>query len=1740
MAVDDGYISDSDPISKSVKVFRLLCLPSDGSDDDTDSVPRRSENSNSIVFPHTRPPANGHEIGLENGHGNGEDHSVNQGDSTLNTSTTDEPVLTTEQLVALQQEAIWSSRRLRPRTQIQMRPYKYDEYVYKHQFRKSGLAPSRFATDKNGRQQKGGGEEEEYQPEEEMSDLDPSQDLAFPDQITPDDLSDDALATSRHSRTPRTRIVSDSDDNSHISDDERTNHPETVYQPSYLTTENIEFANMTRKNDRKRRRKTLDQKKGVALKKMRSRRSPVTATQTAVPASSQTFREESIGADDNNPRNEDNKNSLVDTLQPPSPPPSVSRSASRTITSAAHSPRIHSVIDISSESSDNETYSPLHSNRLGHNQQFNEVIVADRIDPMIQRGSSSARKNGRTKSVKKKASGSRRPMSKAVPTLFRSQKNGTSRSNVRGSGSRARNNNILPYLVSQRPRKEAPGGGAHQIHRKHLGTGSLEKRSASSRHNTRRTKEKQKKGRGKYMFQLPSIVSPQLKQTYTTIIERSAGKYAVNNRETLSMTELDDHNPGTVLDGLQPIPGEMDESELMQLWYPGDLSTEQGATKDLLLSPLSPSTVALLSELINMDPPALNFSLKSLIGKRFLQSLIKNEPLFDVPDLLTLSNGSSITMDPLEPQAYQHLWVCESTIRDYLLSTSQETWDNDLSQLLPVYDIFTFAVLNLQSRSGLTQEQVESWDRLANNILGEVKDCWTRASYSRRANNKQFYTVCLTVMTLALLVHAQCCVAKHQDWEASLEANLTSNIDFTVGLIVGGVGTLARTFMEYSSRQPPVSVESSDQINYLIEMPVLLMAILDWLSKKSGNRSLSFQEALKRRLEFPTAISKDRAAAFERGWAVVCALSWLRKSVYDSLQFAVNTGYWSLAMTMTRPVLLSPSQESWYSIHFKSLLRNVLALIRVCGWPVHVGFVESVYTFFAQRKFHNVESRGIEGFPAFISSNEDFSRIATVEPTDTAFHVFLKTVADNILLLSGDSTKKSQLKSLIGRIRPLGSRILKRDQPLAAQDIEGLSNDYSLYLTLYRYCPKGMKPSIAQFKNRLNIRQSHIMARKISLKAWYVVMTMVSGDDESSDYVEWYHDLVSSSIHECLEVMSEQTERSIKDKNIQVYEDFLKMSFDQLRNVMSDSRFVLKHSSWYKLVDAELFRVLTRPFGENTKLLCLKLLDCYIAASKDISSIYSLDDDSQGNSQPNGFANPVSTTLAQYLDEKALDILYLFLRTLFSESSGHGLREAGVSTWSEVCTFLVRCGRKRWSDFFGISASYSWESLPTGRAHQVQNSFGYLWLSNVMKFVYPEEKGLYIAKFFSAVLNEEMSVYEMRFIQSILELEPVSAWIGVYFDTRDTARLMDFAHRRQFIKAMIERIPKSDLMTFIHLFRMIYQRYHNDKRENDDYEYMMEDILRKITIQHNDVVDSLWVMRYFPGVTDVTLESFTKTLRSGELLTLRMIQVLEKAAHDQSWDGFDKGFVHALIPTSLDPEDCRPNIDKNREYILEKLVPAFLKRAMNDYKARGMTCMLMRAVAKVADELVQSCQSQLLEFAPLLTFMKGFILRVGSQLRDDPMFEMIINSTFSMVTRLVSVPGIDASSIVPADLSELGLRLFLGDLGGYKSGHLALFDRIADSIPDITTPLLESRDGDFSFLMAQMHEPEVRSACLFHILNFATQEMRQNGHSSQIADLITRILSKSEPSVTEWFNESLPLANFNNRTQGTIIDDYPL
>lgn len=41
MAVDDGYISDSDPISKSVKVFRLLCLPSDGSDDDTDSVPRR-------------------------------------------------------------------------------------------------------------------------------------------------------------------------------------------------------------------------------------------------------------------------------------------------------------------------------------------------------------------------------------------------------------------------------------------------------------------------------------------------------------------------------------------------------------------------------------------------------------------------------------------------------------------------------------------------------------------------------------------------------------------------------------------------------------------------------------------------------------------------------------------------------------------------------------------------------------------------------------------------------------------------------------------------------------------------------------------------------------------------------------------------------------------------------------------------------------------------------------------------------------------------------------------------------------------------------------------------------------------------------------------------------------------------------------------------------------------------------------------------------------------------------------------------------------------------------------------------------------------------------------------------------------------------------------------------------------------------------------------------------------------
>lgn len=1667
---------------------------------------------------------------------------MDQENPTHNASTTDEPALTTEQLVALEQEAIWSSKRLRPRTQIQMRPYKYDEYVYKHQFRRSGLAPSRFAAQqKNGRLQKGGGEEEEYQPEEEeLSDLDPSQNLAFPDQITPDDMSDDALATSHHSRTSRTRIVSDSDDDSHISDDEQPKRSETVYQPSYLTTENIELADMTRQDSRKRRRKALDQKKGVALKKMRSRRSPANSAQTIVPDSSRNFKE-GVGFEDNNSRNEeDNENALVDNTRPPSPPPSASRNASRTTTSAVHPPRITGVVDISSESSDNETNTPLRSNTLGHNQQFNDVIVADRIDPMIQRGSGSTNKSGRTKSVKKKSSGPRRPVSRAVPTLFRSQKNGTSRSTARGSGSRARNTNILPYLVSQRPRKEGPGG-THQNHRKHLGSSSSEKRSTgSTRNGTRKTKEKQKKDRGRYIFQLPSIVSPQLKHTYTTIIERNAGKYAVKNREALSMKGLDHHNSATVLDGLQPIPGEMDESELMQLWYPGDFSTEQGDTGGMSLAPLSPSTVALLSELINMDPPVINFSQKSLIGKRFLHSLIKSESLRDVPELLTLSNGSIITMDPLEPQAYQHLWVCESTIRDYLFSTSQETWDNDLAQLLPVYDIFAFAVLNLQSRNGLTQDQIESWDRLANNILGEVKDCWTRASYSRRANNKQFYTVCLTVMTLALVVNALCSVARHQELETASETKLTSNIDFTVGLIVGGVGTLAQTFMEYSSRQTPVSVESSDQINYLIELPVILMVILDWLSKKSGNRALSFQEALKRRLEFPNAISKDSAATFERGWAVVCALSWLRKSVFDSLHFAVNTGYWSLAMTMTRPVLLSPSEEPWYSMHFKSLLRNVLALIRVCGWPVHVSFVESVYTFFAQRKFHNVESRGIEGFPAFISSNEDFSRIAALEPTDTAFHVFLKTVADNILLLAGDSTKKSQLKSLIGRIRPLGSRILKRDQPLAAQDVEGLSNDYSLYLTLYRYCPKGMKPSIAQFKNRLNIRQSHIMARKISLKAWYLVMTMVSGDDESSDYVEWYHDLVSSSIHECLEVMSEQTERSIKDKNIQVYEDFLKMSFDQLRNVISDSRFVLKHSNWYKLVDAELFRVLTRPFNEDTKMLCLKLLDCYIAASKDISSIYSLDDDSQGNSQPNGSVNPVSATLAKYLDEKALDVLYLFLRTLFSESAGQGLREAGVSTWSQVCTFLVRCGRKSWSDFFGISASYSWESLPTGRDHYVQNSFGYLWLANVMKFVYPEEKGLYVAKFFSALLSEEMSVYEMRFIQSILELEPVSVWIGAYFDTRDTAKLMDFTHRRQFIKAMIERMPKSDLMTFVHLFRTIYQRYHNDKRENDDYEYMMEDILRKIKIQHDDVVDSLWVMRYFPGVTDVTLESFTKTLRSGELLTLRLIQVLEKAVHDRSWDSFDKGFVHALVPTTLDPDDCRSNIGKNREYILEKLVPAFLKRAMDDYKARGMTCMLLRAVAKVADELVQCCQSELLEFAPLLTFMKGFILRVGPQLREDPMFSMIINSTFSMISRLVSVPGIDASSIVPADLSELGLRLFLGDLDGYMSGHLALFDRIAHSIPDITAPLLESRDGDFSFLMAQMHGPEVRSACLFNILNFATQEMRQKGHSDQLAGLITRILSTSEPSVTEYFNQSLSLANFNNHTQGSIIDDYPL
>jgi hypothetical protein len=170
------------------------------------------------------------------------------------------------------EESTWSNRRLRPRTQQQLNPYKYDYYQYDRAIRGSGMKPVRLKEFLDSNRAVFAAEDDDlpYEPPEEEE----SQ-----NQLT----MNENIGTTPSSVNRRRRVIIDDDDEDDGTDDNKlrnkrgnrpvkTKKPETIL-PSLITTANIPRArnrsNLPEENSVANGTKELNGPKVVAKRKLR-------------------------------------------------------------------------------------------------------------------------------------------------------------------------------------------------------------------------------------------------------------------------------------------------------------------------------------------------------------------------------------------------------------------------------------------------------------------------------------------------------------------------------------------------------------------------------------------------------------------------------------------------------------------------------------------------------------------------------------------------------------------------------------------------------------------------------------------------------------------------------------------------------------------------------------------------------------------------------------------------------------------------------------------------------------------------------------------------------------------------------------------------------------------------------------------------------------------------------------------------------------------------------------------------------------------------------------------------------------------------------------------------------------------------------------------------------------------------------------------------------------------------------
>ena len=484
------------------------------------------------------------------------------------------------------------------------------------------------------------------------------------------------------------------------------------------------------------------------------------------------------------------------------------------------------------------------------------------------------------------------------------------------------------------------------------------------------------------------------------------------------------------------------------------------------------SAIQIFSHTFDIEPFAadISFATNSFTGNSLLDSL-----LYGVsnghPNLTKMYFGPELGVFDFslpEEDCAMELDKFSAILESWLSSSLNDCSTRGSADLarrrMQVYKFIQFVISNLIAENIKSDLLRTKLSVFAEKLVTQILDLWGLYQVQEHISQTTFANLSLNLFLFSLMLQH---TLSKRDEDGHLK--LLGWADHLVKMLLYCLDDIRDCMHRHrSSMNRRIGTES-----YILEVVFNTIHFLDGVAVLRNCSALSFFSVLFRVLKNNS--SNEILLLHEYKWYAIFVFS-----AFYQLRRLLSAGHptihnWELieSMWLTMAAELTNRDATANIIsYFKVFLSRCLVLINVWEWQANRSIVLSLYHYYSDNQFRNPERTFGYRFPSFLDSWES---VGSPSPNDTIFHLFLKFLALTIRAYSSKDSLNELLK-LTGQVTPLNSRSYNMSSELDIAELQSLSNEFAIYLTMYVYCPEECKPQLAQLKDRVEIQHSHILA----------------------------------------------------------------------------------------------------------------------------------------------------------------------------------------------------------------------------------------------------------------------------------------------------------------------------------------------------------------------------------------------------------------------------------------------------------------------------------------------------------------------------------------------------------------------------------------------------------------------------------------------------------------------------------------